>query len=233
MTKLFEYQQSKVNLWKETTIRSTISRIRTAMGFSYKEPQKLLTEMKNAGYNLYGIRTTFITLGDYLAFSGRENPYPAFLKANSQVFRNAYRDKYTDLSWQTFESILEKAPQNLRLPLALLGFSGLRISELHSYNGTHVIGKGGKQRQVHVPQGFAGRKVLVSTHSVRRYLKVTCGATPHALRKLAADKMIRNGIDIKTLQVILGHEDISTTQRYLRPMEKSKLEEKLNDIWKK
>ena len=45
--------------------------------------------------------------------------------------------------------------------------------------------------------------------------------------------MMRNGIDIKTIQVLLGHSSIQTTQRYLRPLEKEKLEEKLDAIWSK
>lgn len=107
-----------------------------------------------------------------------------------------------------------------------------------------IVGKGGRERQVPVLEGIAlaldryleacphrlgpNRPVFVGLRGsplqpavvrrtlkdLRRLLGLPESATPHAFRHSFATHMLQGGADLRTVQELLGHASLSTTQGY-------------------
>jgi len=68
------------------------------------------------------------------------------------------------------------------------------------------LGVRGKRLQAGVAQAMV--------RNVRSYLGLPDSATPHALRHSFATHLLAGGGDLRTIQELLGHASLSTTQRY-------------------
>lgn len=230
MSNVAEYLEAKKALWKLGTLTATASRLKL---YSAEEaPEKLYGRMAKDGYKPYYIKITFITISKFVDWKAAQggaahNSYRLFMQQNNQLFRNAYEDVYATISWEEFLEEYQAADSELRSALALLGYGGCRLSELSTFDGTSVSGKGSKRRFLHLPAGCSFAPITLSPNQIRQRLR----HNPHAYRKLAADKWLRNGIDLKTVQVLLGHTSLASTQRYLRPLEQDELKQRLEQAW--
>lgn len=52
----------------------------------------------------------------------------------------------------------------------------------------------------------------------------------HKFRSTCATTLLRNGMDLRTVQAFMGHSDIETTMRYLRPQEQRSTQALLNAV---
>lgn len=75
----------------------------------------------------------------------------------------------------------------------------------------YVDRKTGTRHRYHLHESVVQKAVSAAAKKT----DITKHVTPHVLRHSFATQLVNNFCDIRTLQELLGHEDIRTTQRYL------------------
>lgn len=147
---------------------------------------------------------------------------------------------------EVIKTLLEKSSPRYATMFAMMYFHGLRIDELCNLrwdgitnNNIKVVGKGDKERVIPVTEatvrmlaglpksseyvytsGKTGTKL--SDRTIRGRLTRICKrigiqhVTPHMFRHSFATHMLDNGVDIRTIQSLLGHQRVSTTEVYTK-----------------
>lgn len=151
----------------------------------------------------------------------------------------------------------DTTPEGLRkrLIIELAYGSGLRRTELVTLDRedinlaeqtARVLGKGGIERvvplsrrcvhplQEHLKNRNGWKALFVNRHDERitlsamgALIKKSTGLNPHAFRHACATHMLLNGCNIRHIQELLGHRNITTTQTYTK-LDKEDLRKVIN-----
>jgi integrase/recombinase XerC len=196
-----------------------------------------LAKRAQAGLARTSTARAMSTLRNFFRYLAREN-----LAANAAIdnvqtpkvpksIPKALSEQEARETLDTLEAMIDEvwvAKRDTALMTLLYG-CGLRISEALNMNRSDIpagdtmiiTGKGQKQRVVPVlsiVKDAIADYLAHCPHALeaddRSLLGLPESATPHALRHSFATHLLAEGGDLRTIQELLGHASLSTTQRY-------------------
>ncbi len=71
----------------------------------------------------------------------------------------------------------------------------------------------------------------LSTRQIRNITQRFADTNPHSFRHSYAIQLLRKTMNVRYVQVQLGHSTLATTQIYLRFMDFNQEKEKLGELW--
>lgn len=218
-----KYLESKSEAWELATLKSEQARLKNIPFEFFTDPAAMRKELlKTKG--AYTVQTTMTRLAAFYEWLREEghvlnnvNIYRAFMKKNAKLFKNSYKEKSLEISFAEAAERISKHPdEGFRNSALIYLTTGLRWKELPTYKRGTVVGKGGQTEAVFIPKELLmGPRYQKSYTSFYFELK-QLGLTPHALRKLAATRLVENGADAYQITKFLRHKTPNTAIKYIQ-----------------
>lgn len=162
------------------------------------------------------------------------------------------------LSKSEIRAAIEKAAKSSErnyIIINTLAKTGVRVSELTAIKDNDILessdqiiirGKGDKIRNIDVDSELIlwlkmyvkKNKIkknkpifALGTRQIRNITQRFANTNPHSFRHSYAIQLLRKTMNVRYVQVQLGHSTLATTQIYLRFMDFNKEKEKLGELW--
>lgn len=196
-----------------------------------RHPQEMGKADIEAFLNHLAVRATVSPSTQRTALNALMYLYTRFYRREPETLSFSYakptRRLPTVLSHEETRAILSHMSGTPRLMVELLYGSGLRLQECLSLRVKDVDfslntitvrqGKGDKDRITLLPALRKHIRAAVAKTDIRKPVKT------HTFRHSFATRLLQNGYDIRTIQKLLGHEDVTTTEIYTHVLNRGAL----------
>jgi len=207
--------------------------------------------MKDKGYSLITINYHLITIKSFYKYTGKDEfaKYIGVIKSPKKIISIPTKDEVKRL-FKCKMPLRDKMVFELLFSTGMrVGeLVSVKIKDINfKENKIKIMGKGKKERIVFISDRAMGylmeyinddnlgpeaKLINIGTRHLQRiitYRAQSCGIetqfSPHTLRHLFASDLVQSGANLHAVKEMMGHKNITTTERYLHIDEKGLSEE--------